>query len=303
MNSQDKYGKAVVLLMGYGSPDRLSDIREYLSGIYEGRPVPDYAIAENLAKYSMFGGSSPSNRILGELREKLETEISGRFTVLLAFKHWKPWISDSYRMLNGTAVESITGIPLFPFPSKNVEMSYRSEFEKMNSEHGLSGKSSFVNGFSKNVKFRYLWKSLIERTGREGNSKTHFLFSAHSLPNSHTEADYADSFRDSVEAVAADLGLLNYSFGFQSQGRYGTGWLQPRIEDSVASIGRGITQVVAVPIGFCYDHLEILYDLDYIVGNMIRNMGVAYSRTELPNHSKEMLELLKEIVLSEVKSN
>ena len=303
MHSQDKYGKTAVLLMGYGSPDRLSDVSKYLSGIYEGRPVPDYALAENLAKYSMFGGSSPSNHILRELREKLEAAMSGMVTVLLAFKHWKPWISDAYNLLNGSTVKSITGIPLFPFPSKNVEMSYRSEFEKMNLEHGLSGRSSFVNGFSKNGKFRHLWKSLIKGTGREGDSKTHFLFSAHSLPNSQAEADYMDSFRDSMEDVAADLGLRNYSYGFQSQGRYGSGWSQPRIEDSIASIGRGIAHVVAVPIGFCYDHLEILYDLDFIVGNMIRNMGIAYSRTELPNNSKEMLELLKEIVLSEVKTN
>lgn len=303
MHSQDRGGRAAVLLMGYGSPDKLSDVHKYLSGIYEGRPVPDYALEENLAKYSMFGGSSPSNRILGELREKLDTAMLGRVTVLLAFKHWKPWISDAYSTLNGSTVKSITGIPLFPFPSKNVELSYRSEFDKMNLKHGLSGYSRFVNGFSKNGKFRDLWKSLIRRTEREGDSRTHFLFSAHSLPNSQAEGDYTGSFRDSVEAVAADLGLRNYSYGFQSQGRYGSGWSQPRIEDSIASIGGGITQVVAVPIGFCYDHLEILYDLDFIVGNMIRNMGIAYSRTELPNHSKEMLELLKEIVLSEVKAN
>ncbi len=296
MPSRDNTRKLGVILMGYGSPERLSDVGEYLSGIYDGRPVPQYAIEENMAKYRMFGGSSPSTHILETLRNQLIDYSNGEYQVFLGYKHWIPSISDVLKSLDPGNFFELLAIPLFPFPSKNVEESYKTQFERLRLQYGIEGRSEFVNGFHTFREFTVLWKSLIFKTGLTSDPNTLFLFSAHGLPNSETESEYVDSFMDSVKTISTELKLKNYLGGFQSQGKYGKNWSQPNILSTLEDIGPEITTVVTVPIGFCYDHLEILYDLDLIVGGEIRRRGLKYLRTGLPNHTEEMKRLLAKII-------
>lgn len=286
--------RTAVILMGYGSPTSLDEVPEFLSGIYEGRPVPDQALNENMAKYSMFGGRSPSNAILESLEYKLSAHLGDLFIVRLAYKHWKPWIKDSIEDLSGIAGK-IIGIPLFPFRSFNVEHSYRKQFDSICSKVGFDD-TVFVNGFSDHIAFREMWKTIVTNTGYTNDDDTLFMFTAHSLPNCETELEYSELFIRSVESVSRSCGLKNHTHVFQSQGKYGKNWCGPRADELANRLEGGIRRVVSIPIGFCYDHLEILYDLDYLVGNSIRETGVEYVRSGLPNDSDGMISLLSEIV-------
>ncbi len=56
-----------ILLMSYGSPERTEDVEEYLAGIFNNRAVPEQALQENLEKYRMVNGVSPSNKIIKQI--------------------------------------------------------------------------------------------------------------------------------------------------------------------------------------------------------------------------------------------
>lgn len=286
-------GKTAVILMGYGSPSTLSEVPEYLAGIYEGRPVPDQAMKENMAKYSMFGGKSPSNSILKSLELKLSSHLGSSFIVKLAYKHWKPWIRDVVEEVHRES-NKIIGIPLFPFKSKNVEQSYRIQFDGICREKAVH-EAVFINGFSNYREFSEMWTSILKSSGYVNSDDTLFLFTAHSLPNCETEEEYRDNFIKAVDLISKSAGIRNYMFAFQSQGKYGKNWCGPRADESATRIQAGIRRVVSVPVGFCYDHLEILYDLDYLVGNSLRNAGFEYLRSGLPNDSDGMVRLLSAI--------
>ncbi len=45
-----------------------------------------------------------------------------------------------------------------------------------------------------------------------------------------------------------------------------------------------------VPIGFIYDHLEVLYDLDYKLKNDAEKEGIEYERVPLPNDSDVVID-------------
>ena len=51
--------KPAVVLMAYGSPSDLADIRPYLEDIRSGRPVSDEAVEELTERYRRIGGRSP----------------------------------------------------------------------------------------------------------------------------------------------------------------------------------------------------------------------------------------------------
>ena len=55
----DRRMKPAVVLMAYGSPSDLADIRPYLEDIRSGRPVSDEAVEELTERYRRIGGRSP----------------------------------------------------------------------------------------------------------------------------------------------------------------------------------------------------------------------------------------------------
>lgn len=299
--------KHAVLLMAYGSPTRMEDVMEYLGEIYEGKEVPQYAIDENTKKYAMFGGKSPSNAIVQSVAEKLSLSLSkeGNFRVFLGNKHWNPSLDHAVSEIEEYDPEDIIGIPLFPFPSDNVETSYTVPLSRALESRGLKLPVHVVNGFNEQPRFIDAWEEVLSGYVEKYPEDTFFLFSAHSLPTMRNPEDrYRDSFFKSAENIAERVGMKHYAPAFQSRGKYGKTWLEPSVYDAFKSHRKDVGEtLVAVPLGFIYDHLEILYDLDYEFGGEVRASGKNYVRTELPNDSETYIACLGDAVRGAISRN
>lgn len=299
--------KHTVLLMAYGSPTRMEDVMEYLEEIYEGKEVPQYAVDENTRKYAMFGGKSPSNAIIENVARKVSERLSeeGDYRVFLGNKHWKPSLDSAVAEIKEYAPADITAIPLFPFPSDNVESSYTVPLRSALESRGMTIPVHVVNGFNDQPMFIDAWEEVLSSYVKKYPVDTFYLFSAHSLPTMrNAEERYRESFFESARKIAERVGMKHYAPAFQSRGKYGKTWLEPSVydafKDSLKDIGGTL---IAVPLGFIYDHLEILYDLDYEFGGEVRANGKNYVRTELPNDSDTYISCLVEAVRSAISSN
>ncbi len=281
-----------LLLMAYGSPERKEDLLPYLSEIYHGGPVPQYAIDENTKKYSRFGGKSPSNGIIRSVAGKLSSRLSGQALVAQGNKYLKPGIGDSMDYLMESGVERVVALPLFPFPSHNVENSYLKPIMEHLDAKEAGVTIEFVNGFHELDSFSGMWKDLVGPfLARPG--KTLLLYTAHSLPVSGDgEAQYVAALRESAERISQDLGVRDFQCAFQSRGRYGDRWLGPSVEETVRDARGRYDRILAAPIGFCYDHIEVLYDLDLLFGGLVTGSGMEYQRVPLPNDSEELVTVL-----------
>lgn len=289
-----------VILMAYGSPTRMEDVLPYLEGIYEGKPVPEYALKENTEKYAMANGISPSNGIIERIVEKLQKDLSqyGEFDVILGNKHWRPSLADALSTAKQAGAEKIVAIPLFPFQSTNVKNSYLEPSLHAMEEMSLKAEISFVNGFDLEM-LSDVWAGLMKQYPID--EETAVLFDAHSLPLFRgPENEYDRDFRQASALIAEKLGLKEHFVGYQSRGKYGRTWLEPSVYDLLGQIKeKGYRDVLAVPVGFIYEHLEILYDLDHEFGSRVRENGMIYVRSELPNDSRQMVSLLQKHILKE----
>ncbi len=289
-----------VILMAYGSPSRMEDVLPYLQGIYEGKPVPEYAVKENTEKYSMANGVSPSNAIIDKIVEGLEKELSpyGQFNVILGNKHWNPTLSDALSEAKKHGSERIIAIPLFPFESTNVRNSYLEPTLSAMETMELKAEVKFVNGFSPE-ELSSMWAAIMKNYVID--DETAVLFDAHSLPlfRGH-EDEYDRAFRKTADLIAEKMGIKNFYCAYQSRGKYGKTWLEPSIYEVLEEIRKkGFTEILSVPIGFIYEHLEILYDLDYEFGEKVRESGLIYIRSDLPNDSPAFISILKDHILKE----
>lgn len=286
--------------MAYGSPSSTDDVPAYLSDIYEGKPVPEYAMRENIRKYEMVNGVSPSNAIIGNLKDRLQNSLSGYgMKVFLGNKHWMPKIDDALAEMKGDGISRIIAIPLFPFPSNNVRSSYLDHMSESMNKMGYSPELDFINGFNDRKEFTAVWSGIISNGLNSSHDDTAVIFSAHSLPLFRNDENIYDSaYRDSVNEIASVVGIQEYAFGYQSRGKYGDRWLEPSLQDVFDSMDKeNISRVLAVPVGFCYEHLEILYDLDIEFGETVKEKGFRYTRTALPDYSEEWVRMFRNIII------
>ncbi len=283
-----------ILLMSYGSPERTEDVEEYLAGIFNNRAVPEQALQENLEKYRMVNGVSPSNKIIKQIGDKLSKLLKkyGNFDVTIVYKHWKPDIFTGIQSLKNE-YENIIALPLFPFKSNNIKKSYEIPFKEAIRRNNIKTKTVFINGLEDQM-FNHIWTHNISKYMYDFDS---VLFAAHSLPLIDDETDYKNSALTKMDELSRLFKPSTTFKGFYGNNKYGT-WLSPFIYDLTNQmVDKKIDNLLVIPLGFLYEHLEILYDLDVKYRKFIENLGIKYGRVETPSCSDELVILLKNVIM------
>jgi ferrochelatase len=282
--------KAVVL-MAYGSPERLADVPAYYSDIRGGRPIRPELLDDLVERYRRLGidEGSPLNAITEETRAALEAEL-GDVPVFTGMKHWTPRIAEAADAAVSAGADTVVGLVLAPHYSAMSIAGYRTQLEQ-----ALDGRAelAFIDSWHDEPGFVELLADRVRGTG------AHVVFTAHSLPARILEAGdpYKDQLLETSRLIAERAGLDDWSFSFQSESQTGEPWLGPDILDHLEELHeRGITEVLVCPVGFVADHLEIRWDLDHEAAEKARELGLNFRRIEMPNADPAFIEVLAGLV-------
>ena len=122
--------KSAVVLMAYGSPERLADVPAYYSDIRGGRPIAPEHLADLVERYRRLGieDSSPLNAITEQTRAALEAELG--LPVFTGMKHWTPRIADAAEAAVASGAEEVVGLVLAPHYSSLSIAGYREQLER-----------------------------------------------------------------------------------------------------------------------------------------------------------------------------
>ena len=118
---------AAVVLMAYGSPDRLEDVPAYYADIRGGRPIKPEHLEDLVARYRRLGieDSNPLNEITEATRAALEAELG--IPVFTGMRHWQPRIADAVEQALAGGADVIVGLVLAPhYSSMSIER-YRAQ--------------------------------------------------------------------------------------------------------------------------------------------------------------------------------
>ncbi|MEM0139530.1 MAG: ferrochelatase [Ferroplasma sp.] len=282
-----------VILLSYGSPEHIEDVPEYLKGIFNGKPVPESVLEENIKKYKMVNGTSPSNKIIASIKKKLQLLLKkyGDFEVIEAFKHWKPSIEEVMGNI-GNDYSHIIALPLFAFRSNNIKNSYLKPIQESVKE--IKMPIRLINGLDLDM-FPSMW---VKEMSKYVYDYDNFLYTAHSLPMLEDESEYANSLELNAKKISDIMGLNKIYTGFYSQGPHGK-WLEPSIYSLIDQLKKkNVDNILVAPIGFLYEHLEILYDLDVKFKGFLEEQGIKYARARTPSDSDELIILLKNAIMN-----
>ena len=279
-----------MILMAYGSPERVADVPAYYADIRGGRPISPENLDDLVARYRALGieDSNPLNAITEATRAALEAELD--LPVLTGMKHWDPRISAAVESALAAGASRLVGLVLAPHYSRLSIAGYSRLLEE-----AVANRAGIV--------FVESWHDdpglVAFLADRIRDTDAHVVFTAHSLPARILDQGdpYQDQLLETARLVADSAGVEDWSFSFQSESPTGEPWLGPDILDHLEDLsGRGVEDVLVCPVGFVSDHLEIRWDIDNEAQEKARELGLRLDRIEMPNDDPRFVHVLAEIV-------
>jgi ferrochelatase len=290
--------------MAYGSPETAADVGAYYTHIRGGVRPSEHLIKALEERYALVGGKTPLAEITGAQAAALQKLLdarqgAGRFMVVVGMKHWHPYIQDVVGEIREAGAGQVIALALAPHFSKMSVGGY----EKALTEAGEGLSIRLVRSWHTNPHLiECIVTQLQEALAKEPGGRPHIVFTAHSLPERIREWNdpYEEQLLDTSRLVAARFPGYAWNFSFQSAGHTADPWLGPDILDALRTLkAEGKNDVVACPVGFVADHLEILFDLDHEATELARELGMKFRRTESRNAHPLFIEALYDLVINE----
>ena len=300
-----------LLLIGFGGPARREDVRPFLEEVAGGHGIPPARLAEVERHYELTGGSSPYNAYAQQLFERVRAMLASAGVTLPAFlglRHAAPRLTDVVRDIHDRKLQHGVAIVLAPHRAyasfgkyvENVEgakIAASAQSTRCDYLRPWHDEPGFVEAQADRV------RGLLNAVPAKERAATHLLFCAHSIPMEMPgRPQYEDEFRRSSQLVAQTLKHDFWSLAYQSRsGPPQQRWLEPDVLRVLRELrDRGIRRVVVVPIGFLFDHTEVLYDLDHEAKDEAQRLGLEFYRAHTVMDHPRFVAMLAALVQEHV---
>jgi len=294
-----------VLVIAFGGPEKPEDIRPFLINVTQGR-VPAERLEAVARHYELFGGKSPVTEVTFRQAQALKATLKDQdrpLPVYVGMRNWHPILADTVRRMSGDGVKQVVGLIMSVYQSRSSWDQYQTDVANAIAKAGvdlsveytgpLFDHPGFIEAASKQV------KRCLEQLQQLDRQAAYVLFTAHSLPYSDPQVElYAKQVDHSAALVAGKIDHANWKLAYQSRsGRPQDPWLEPDVNDVLRELGvLGVKHVVAVPIGFVSDNIEVLYDLDIEAMETARQAGITLLRAKTVGEDHAFVNALADLV-------
>lgn len=296
-----------VLVMAYGGPDKLEDVRPYLLDVRNYRPTSDEVVHEITERYEQIGGRSPILELTRAEAAGIEAALNAsapegeRWKAWVGMRHWHPFLKDVLAEMQAAGVTQTVGLVMAPHYSRMSIGAYYKRIEEADSgiEVAPIERWHLNPGYLDALVARI--EAALETFPAEVRADVPVIFSAHSLPERILEWNdpYPRELQETVQALAQRLPGRRWEWAYQSAAMTPDPWLGPDASEVITRLhDEGIRHVLMCPIGFVCEHVEILYDIDVEFLQHANALGMQLERIEMLNDHPAMLNGLAGIVRS-----
>lgn len=316
-----------VLLFNLGGPETLADVRPFLFNLFSDPDIirlPWRRLQKPLAwlisrsrhrkssgYYKQIGGGSPLRRITDEQARDLEHALSSRglaAKVYVGMRYWHPFLEETLDRIRRDRVTHVVVLPLYPQFSISTTGSSLNRMNALLSANGQETRLSVIRSWQDDPRYIAALAASIgeelERFTDQDTSRTHIVFSAHSVPVRYIEEGdpYLEHTHLTVRLAMARLGEDRpHCLSFQS--KVGpVKWLRPSTDETIRRLAsEGARQVLLVPVSFVSEHIETLYELDILYRHVAEEVGIEeYRRVAALNCRPDFITALAEMVMEKI---
>jgi len=301
-----------VLLIAFGGPTCMDDVRRFLANVLRGRPVPAERVEEVVRHYELIGGRSPLNELTFRQADGLRAALARdgpQLPVYVGMRNWDPYLRDTLAAMQRDGVRHAVGVILAAQQNDAGWGRYQRDVAAARAElQGAAPEVAFAAGWHDHP----LFIDAVAAQAAEAlaaipaarRSGVRLIFTAHSIPTAMAaESPYEQQLREGAALVSRRLGIPQHTIAYQSRsGNPREPWLEPDIRDAVrAEAATGARDLLVVPLGFVCDHVEVLHDLDIEARQAADAAGVTFIRAPTVNDHPSFIRMLAAVVAAHVR--
>jgi ferrochelatase len=303
------------LLVSFGGPEGPDDVMPFLQNVTAGRGVPPERLAEVAEHYYHFGGVSPINQQCRELLAAVEKDFAGTGISLPMYwgnRNWHPYLADTLATMAGDGVRRALAFVTSAYSSYSGCRQYLGDIETARAAVGASAPQvDKVRPYFNHPGFIEPNADATVRALGElaqsvpGAGAVDLVFTAHSVPDWMAAASgpaggaYPAELAEVARLIAERVGHQRpWRLAYSSRsGPPSQPWLEPDINDCLAELAAGGSAgVVAAPIGFVSDHMEVRFDLDVEAAATARRLGLPFARASTASTDRRFVAMVSELV-------
>jgi ferrochelatase len=300
-----------LMIVSFGGPEGPDDVVPFLENVTRGRTIPPERLRLVAEQYLRFGGVSPINAQCRELIAKLTTEFATHDLALPIYwgnRNWHPLLTDTVQQMRDDGIRRALAFITSPYSSYSSCRQYLDDIARARLAVGAGAPEvqrlrhyfnhpGFVEPLSRNVGAALV---AARAGGSGGAGEPALLYTAHSIPLTMAQtSDYEAQLRE-VAALVTERCAPGHPWSLVWQSRSGpptVPWLEPDIGDALATLAAaGTRSVVAAPIGFISDHMEVVYDLDVLAAERAAALGLRFARAETVGSAPEFVTMIRHLV-------
>nr|WP_086820395.1 ferrochelatase [Allokutzneria sp. NRRL B-24872] len=308
-------GFDAVLVLSFGGPEGPEEVRPFLENVVRGRGVPPERLDAVEEHYQHFGGVSPINRLNLEIIDAVRAELERRgldLPVYFGNRNWHPMVEDTVAKMAEDGVKRALVFATSAYGGYSACRQYDEDIERARAAVGESAPEL--------VKLRHFYDHPLfvdactdavlaarEELPEAQRAGARLVFTAHSVPTSADRASgppeegghrYSRQIAEASRLVSLAADMPQHDVVWQSRsGPPQVPWLEPDIVDHLDALNaENVSAVVACPIGFVSDHLEVIWDLDTEAREHAEKLGMSWARAGTAGPDPRFAELVVELV-------
>lgn len=294
-----------LLIMAYGGPDKMEDVRPYLLDVRHHRPTSEEIFAEVESRYQLIGGRSPILELTEAQGRGIEQHLNQQaadgehWKVWFGMRHWHPYIAETMATMKADGVEQVVTLAMAPHYSSMSIGAYHKAVDATADGMQVAhiNRWNLLPGYLDALTERI--NDALLRFPEDVRGSVPIIYTAHSLPEAIKamgdpyESDLHATFEEMKKRFPEHPGFWAY----QSAAMTKDPWLGPDASVIIDRIhAEGGQHVLVVPVGFVCEHVEVLYDIDIEFAEQAKELGMQLERPTMVNDHPTMMAGLAELV-------
>lgn len=304
-----------LLVVGFGGPtpgccrkfkDCPGEAYCFVSGIFGDNPARKRRVDEVVEHYKHLGGFSRFNEITESQAKALGEELARRgfdLTIRVGYDHWMPHIAGKVAEVRGDFVVLVmsphqSSVSWDGYLRRVAEGLEALPEDKRPKWAGVAepwwNKPGFINALADRVR-----EAAAALKTELADPATGLLLSAHAVPMPVVRtAPYQKQIEETAALVAKAVDSKTWIVGYQSAPTDSNiPWTTPYLDEAIEQLKqRGAKRVIAVPIGFLCDNVEVLYDMGVEARHKAELLGLEFAAASAVNIHPQFISLLADQV-------
>ncbi len=307
------------LLVSFGGPEAPGEVMPFLENVTRGRGVPPERLAIVAEHYYACGGVSPINQQCRDLLAAVRADFPASGLSLPVYwgnRNWTPYLADTVRAMADDGVQRAVAFVTSAYSSYSSCRQYLDDIDRARAAVGpgapvidkirrFFNHPGFIEPFAAHA------RAALATLPADVREDAHLVFTAHSIPVAMADASgpekgaggaggrYVAELTEAARLIAERVGGRHpWTLAYQSRsGPAAQPWLGPDVREHLGELAKsGTAAVVAIPVGFVSDHMEVRHDLDIEAAQTADSLGLPFARAATPGTHPRFATMITELV-------